>query len=340
MVRITEIEFLPNIDRKLKKQMKNSGNYLPQSDITDLTDKDYHHRRMTEMPEGLKSRKTANPVQIAPLPAEENFRARRERVQCNDVPNMTARTFGQVTRKLKQKKVQTCQCRRSGSGKSERTSGGLERQMSGRLKEPRRQRGSGRVLEERRRRRGENEWRRREIGERLVEQADGGVEWTSGGVDRQTSGGGAEEDVRRLENWKWKSQIRSGGQQSRLNFNVRVLETDLGSYALVEPIFDMEIDKFCSKSGQWSKLIVNLYPRHSNWFYPNTHLVADDNKLHLINPNGVLVFDPFADAQSFCHVINGPPAVGATGDNFMAFGVSQGRLRVAYSSYNGPYVNV
>ncbi|GMH02447.1 hypothetical protein Nepgr_004286 [Nepenthes gracilis] len=50
MVRITEIEFLPNIDRKLKKQMKNSGNYLPQSDITDLTDKDYHHRRMTEMP--------------------------------------------------------------------------------------------------------------------------------------------------------------------------------------------------------------------------------------------------------------------------------------------------
>ncbi|GMH02434.1 hypothetical protein Nepgr_004273 [Nepenthes gracilis] len=109
---------------------------------------------------------------------------------------------------------------------------------------------------------------------------------------------------------------------------------------LTEPRSDMEIYKFCSESGKWRKLIINLHHRRPKWLYPNTHLVAHDSKLHLITPNGVLVFDPFADARSFYRIIRRPPAVNATGGKFMACGVSQGRLRVAYSSCNGPYMNV
>ncbi|GMH02436.1 hypothetical protein Nepgr_004275 [Nepenthes gracilis] len=107
----------------------------------------------------------------------------------------------------------------------------------------------------------------------------------------------------------------------------------------MEPISDMVIYKFCSELCQWNKLIVNLYPYRFDWFFPTTYVVAHDSKLHMINPGGILVFDPFADAHRFYHIIDRPP-VGSTVNKFTAFGVSQGHLRVAYSSHDDPYMDV
>ncbi|GMH02433.1 hypothetical protein Nepgr_004272 [Nepenthes gracilis] len=96
-------------------------------------------------------------------------------------------------------------------------------------------------------------------------------------------------------------------------YTVLLVHRNCFNRALMEPISDMVIYKFCSELCQWNKLIVNLYSYRFDWFFPTTYVVAHESKLHMINP-GV--------------------------NKFTAFGVSHGHLRVTYSSHDDPYMDV
>ncbi|VFQ87791.1 unnamed protein product [Cuscuta campestris] len=97
-----------------------------------------------------------------------------------------------------------------------------------------------------------------------------------------------------------------------------------------EPVPLMEMVLFSSEDGQWRSLMVPSPVDLADMDKGN--VVPYKGKLHWLNEDHVLVYDPYNDPNKLSHVIKlqlaGYPYI-----NGQSIGVFQGRLRVAYTTF-------